>query len=72
MRFLPTFDPLINHVQIIIKIIYLQMQIVMKNSNKKFMVKQRIFIGNWDKNSTHESNNGKCNSVHSNPSLTSM
>lgn len=45
------------------------MHVVMKNSNKKIMVKQRLFIGNWDKSSTQNlstpknPSHGKCISV---------
>jgi len=29
---------------------FLQMHIVLENSKKKIVLKQKLFIGNWDKN----------------------
>jgi len=43
------------------------MQIILNNSNKKLILKQKLFVGNWDKST--DTNSKKCTDPPSNNKL---
>lgn len=48
------------------EIIYLQLEIMLKNSKRKIVLKQKLFIGNWNK-STNTKNNYENTSTNYQP-----